>query len=404
MYIIIGQGAAGVNAAFRLRQLDPDTPVTVITQEPDFYYSRIDLPDIIAGKFEAGRSLLKGPEDFREYGINCRMNCLVTSIEPAKQSIVLSTGETLSYRKLLLATGSSPLLPPMEGINAQGVYSLWNMRQAAEIIAAAASAKTAAVIGAGLIGLKTALALAERGLKVTVVERLPRVMPRQLDEEASAIIAAALRAKGITILTGVGVERFETDGRTLRGVRTRDGVIFADMAVVSVGVRANIDLAVKAGVNTDKGIQVDEHMQTSAVDIYAAGDAAEVVDALSGRRVVPAIWPEAVRQGRIAASNMAGRREEYVPGTAMNSVDIAGIPLVSVGRIEEEPADQIYVHRQGNVYIKTIISDGILIGALCIGNIKQAGVLGNLVLRQAKIEQPEALIRKNFSFAQFVAV
>lgn len=404
MYIIIGQGAAGANAAFRLRQLDPDTPVTVITQEPDFYYSRIDLPDIIAGKFEADRALLKGPDDFRECGIDCRMDCLVTAVEPAKRSIVLSTGEILSYRKLLLATGSRPLLPPMEGINAQGVYSLWNIRQATEIIAAAASAKTAAVIGAGLIGLKTALALAEHGLKVTVVERLPRVMPRQLDAEASAIMAAALRAKGITILTGVGVERFETDGRMLRGVRTKDGVVFADMAVVSVGVQANIDLAVKAGINADKGIQVDEHMQTSVADIYAAGDAAEVVDALSGRQIVPAIWPEAVRQGRIAASNIAGRKESYVPGITMNSVEIAGVPLVSVGRIEEEADDQVFVYRRSNTYIKTIISDGVLTGALCIGNIKQAGVLGNLVLRQAKIEQPEALLRKDFSYAQFVAI
>lgn len=404
MYIIIGQGAAGANAAFRLRQLDADTPVTMITQEPDFFYSRIDLPDIIAGKFDADRSLLKGPGDFSKCDIDCRMNCQAMSIETANQSILLSTGETMRYSKLLLATGSNPIFPPIEGINTRGIYSLWTMGQAKAITNAAVSAKAAVVIGAGLIGLKTALALAERGIKVTVAERLPRVMPRQLDQEAAAIVAAALHDRGVTVLTGVGVECFETEGDTLRGIRTEAGIVAADMAIVSVGVRANIALAAKAGIHAAKGIQVDAQLRTSAAGVYAAGDAAEIVDGLTGYSLVPAIWPEAVRQGLIAAANMAGRKETYTPGMAMNSVEIAGVPLVSVGRIEEGPGDQVYICRRDNGYLKVVIGDGIAVGALCVGNIKQAGVLGNLVLRQAKIEQPEELLRKDFSYIRLAAI
>ena len=205
MYIIIGQGIAGATAAEMLRKLDPERPVTVITDECDYVYSRIDLPDIITGKYEPAASALRTAEDFANAGITCIMGETAAALLPDLKVVELSSGRRLTYHKLLLATGSLPVVPPVPGAGAPGVYSLWTMRQAMELIGAAGKARSAVVVGAGLIGLKTALALKKRGLNVTVVEKLPRVLPRQLDGESSGMVAEAVRDRGIEVLVDTGI-------------------------------------------------------------------------------------------------------------------------------------------------------------------------------------------------------
>ena len=196
MYIIIGQGIAGTTAANTLRRLDPQTPITIITNEHDYLYSRLDLPDIIAGKYEPAATSLQKAEDFANTGITCVMGDKVLAVVPTQRVVELASGKRLRYGKLLIATGSLPLIPSLLGITSLGVYSLWTMHQAKEITVAATKARSAVVVGAGLIGLKVALALKERGLNVTVVEKLPRVLPRQLDDASSNMVAKNLRKKG----------------------------------------------------------------------------------------------------------------------------------------------------------------------------------------------------------------
>ena len=183
MYIVIGQGIAGATAAETLRKLDPQNPVTVITGERDYVYSRIDLPDIIAGRYEPAASTLRTAEDFAKAGIECLMGETAAALLRDEKAVVLSSGKRLPYDKLLLATGSLPVVPPVPGAGTPGVYSLWTLQQAGEIVDAAGKARSAVVVGAGLIGLKTALALKKRGLNVAVIEKLPRLLPRQLDED-----------------------------------------------------------------------------------------------------------------------------------------------------------------------------------------------------------------------------
>lgn len=405
MVIIVGQGAAGTTAANELRRLAPAVPITVISDEPDPFYSRIDLPDIIAGKCAAAAATLQASEQFDALRIDCRMGQKVAAVEPGCRQIELASGEKLAYSRLLLATGSSPIIPAVEGAAAIGVHSLWTLSQARTLIKAASSAEAAVVVGAGLIGVKTALALAARGLTVTVVEKLSRVLPRQLDETASAFVAAKIRAKGVAVETGVSVERIEqTSDGCVCGVRITGKTIACDLVVLAVGVRPKTELAALAGLRVRRGIVVDEFMQTSIADIFAAGDAAEVIDRISGLPVVPAIWPEAVEQGLAAARNMAGIKTAYTAGAALNAVEVAGVPIVSVGGIEDEAGDGSILFRKGDCYRKVVMRGKVIRGVLCVGDIRHAGVLANLVQRQAEIRCPDGIACPSFSFADYMAL
>ncbi|MDR3590615.1 MAG: FAD-dependent oxidoreductase [Negativicutes bacterium] len=403
MYIIIGQGAAGTTAAKTLREIDPATPVTVITAERDYFYSRIDLPDIIGGKVEPETAVLQTPEAFEAMGVTCLMDTTVKAIHTDSQQVELATGERLNYKKLLLATGSEPVMPRLPGIDAQGVHTLWTMDQARAMIAAAAAAKSAVVVGAGLIGLKTALALTARGLKVTVVERLPRVMPRQLDDAAAAMVSERLAAKNVEVLVDTEVRGIVAADGVVTGVELAGKKLACDMVIMAIGVKPSTALAAAAGLRTGRGIAVDLCQMTSTEGVYAAGDAAETTDALSGEPAVPAIWPAAVEQGRIAAWNMAGSRLEYDGAVAMNSVEVAGMPLVSVGDIEGQAEDEVFISRKGGNYRKIVLRGKVVRGVLCLGDIRQAGAIGGLILRRTELDDPYRLVSPLFSFIDLIA-
>jgi nitrite reductase (NADH) large subunit len=320
------------------------------------------------------------------------------------KTVVLSSGKRLQYDRLLLATGSLPLLPPIPGAGTPGVYSLWTLRQAGAIVDAAGKARSAVVVGAGLIGLKTALALKKRGLNVTVVEKLPRVLPRQLDEESSGMLAESVQYKGVELLVDTGVDGIVADNGAVSGVNAGGRLIPADMVIMAIGVKPNITLAAAAGIETGRGITVNEFQQTSDPDIYAAGDAAEMIDPLTGDRSIPAIWPVAVEQGRIAASNMAGYRAACDGMVAMNAVEVAGMPIVSIGDIEGGADDEVLSARKNGTYRKVVIRNGRIRGVLFLGEIRQAGVIGRLISRRVETAEVERLISPHFSFADLIAV
>lgn len=248
--------------------------------------------------------------------------------------------------------------------------------------AAAATAGNAVVVGAGLIGLKTALALAGRGLRVTVLERLQRVMPQQLDETGAAIIAAGLQAAGVAVVTGAVMESVEADHGRICGVRLSGGGRLAcDLLVVAAGTRANTALAREVGLAVETGIVTDRYLCTSQPDIYAAGDAAQVSRLGGGPAVLSATWPAAVEQGELAARNMAGERQAYRGYLAMNSAEIAGIPLVAAGDASGGDSDEIATARYTGGYRRLVRRGNALRGFLLIGDIRQAGVLAGAVAR-----------------------
>lgn len=403
MYVIIGQGAAGTSAANTLRSLDSKVPITVITDELDFFYSRIDLPGILSGKYSPQDSIRQTSEEFAEKSIACRMGETVEEILADEKVVLLASGEKIPYDKLLIATGSLPVVPPIKGSDASGVHVLWTMDQARTMIDAATEAKSVVVIGAGLIGMKAAQALRKRGLKVMVVEKLPYILPRQLDEAAARIIEKQIQAMGIELRTGTGVEEIEVSDGKVTGVLLQNERVACDLIVMAVGVKPNTALAASAGVNVGRGIVIDEYLRTSIPDIYAAGDVTEVFDSGSEAYVVPAIWPVAVEHGQLAAWNMLGLDKPFVYTAAMNSVEIADVPIISVGDIKGSSQDQILINQQGTNYKKVVMRGKTVRGVLFLGNICQAGVLANLVIRQAEFEIDRPL-SSAFSFADLLAI
>lgn len=402
MDIIIGQGAAGTMAAATLKKLGRE--VTVITNETDWYYSRIDLPDIVSGKYRPADATLRTAGEFAGQGIHCLMGETVAHIKLQDKTLAMASGQLLSYDKLLLATGGTPVVPPIAGWSLPGIYCLWTMAQARRIVTAAAKAKTAVVIGAGLIGIKTALALKKRGLTVTVVEKMPRILPLQLDETAADIIRRQVEAAGVQILTGVQVAAFKAAAETVSTVALSSGQELAcDLVVAAVGVKPNTGLAQAAGIKVRHGIVTSSLLATSAPDIYAAGDVAEVPDSLSGGHVLSATWPAAVEQGMVAARNMAGFKTGYAGYLAMNSVDIAGIPVVSAGDIFGAENDEIHSTYQSGVYRRIVLRNKVIRGLLFVGEVRHSGVLVNSLFRQINMADI-APFSTTFSFADLLAI
>lgn len=311
--VIIGAHAAGVDAASAARKTDRQAEITIITEEQHPGYSRCGLPFVIGGQIPSFRDLIVfAPTYFQMMKINLKNETKVTAIDTTKKTVE-TTGkdgktETVSYDSLIIATGASSFTPPIKGREKQGVYSLRTLEDGENIDQAIRKgAKTAIVMGAGLIGLETAIALHERGLKVTIVEMLPQVLPLPLDPEMAKMLQDMLEEKGIKVLTGKCVEEFlGTD--TVTGIMAGGEKIEADLFLSAFGVRANTQLAVNAGiaVGETKAIRTNARMETNIKDVYAIGDCAEVTNIVTQRPSLPQLGTVAVRTGKIAGINAAG--------------------------------------------------------------------------------------------------
>ena len=311
--VIIGAHAAGVDAASAARKTDRQAEITIITEEQHPGYSRCGLPFVIGGQIPSFRDLIVfAPTYFQMMKINLKNETKVTAIDTTKKTVE-TTGkdgktETVSYDSLIIATGASSFTPPIKGREKQGVYSLRTLEDGEKIDQAIRKgAKTAIVMGAGLIGLETAIALHERGLKVTIVEMLPQVLPLPLDPEMAKMLQDMLEEKGIKVLTGKCVEEFlGTD--TVTGIMAGGEKIEADLFLSAFGVRANTQLAVNAGiaVGETKAIRTNARMETNIKDVYAIGDCAEVTNIVTQRPSLPQLGTVAVRTGKIAGINAAG--------------------------------------------------------------------------------------------------
>jgi NAD(P)H-nitrite reductase large subunit len=274
-------------------------------------------------------------------------------------------------------------------MEAHGVHGLRTLGDAEAIRETAKGKDKAVVIGAGRVGMKAASVLKRLGLKVTVMEKLDRVLPLQFDHAAGEIVGARLKAQGMELVLGQGIRAVhETKGRAT-GVEMEDGrPIKADVIVVATGVEPNTRLADGAGIAVHRGILVDRFLQTSIPDIYAAGDVVEMPDLVAGEPGVSGLWTNAVEMGNAAGRNMTGEKLEYAgPFNVLNALDVAGLPTVSVGITDPAPGGvfEIISRRRGDTYRKLVLRDGVLVGALLVGDIEAAGVLTGLIRRKMEI-------------------
>ena len=383
--MIIGNGVAGITAARALSEAGAEAEI--YTQEAHHYYPRPRLQRFLAGEIELEGLPLYAPAWYEKRGIAVHLGVEVVELDPRGKRIALVDGREVPYDRLLLATGSCPFIPPIEGVDKDGVFSLRTVEDALAIrkwacpepvegpSRRAEGAKRAVVVGGGLLGLEAARALTVLGLEVTVLERGPYLLQRQLDAEGGALMRELIGAMGIEVVLEASTQAILGGGQAT-GVLLRDGPrIEGDLILISAGVRCNVRLAQEAGLEVNRGVVVDEHLRTSADDIYAAGDVAEFRGRTYG------IIPAALEQARAAAVNMLGREQTEYRGTIpSNSLQVVGIDCASIGMVHPEGGDCQELRRsRAGVYKKLVLRDGRLTGAILLGDRKDVAPINRLI-------------------------
>lgn len=382
--VILGASAAGLAALEAIRGVDPACPVTVVSKEPGPLYSRVGLTHFIAREVSYDGMQMRGPDYFQRMNATAILGVGARRVDAKARTVMLDDGQTLGYENLLVATGSSAVVPPIPGTHLRHIFPCITNVDARNIDAMIAWAKEAVVIGAGLIGIQAVDALAHRGLKVAVIERLGHLMPLMMDATGARIIEQELRDQGHIVRTGISAKEILGKNEKVTGVRLESGEeIPCQLLVMAAGVKPNLEFLQGTAVKVNRGVVVDAQQRSSAEGIYAAGDVAETVDMLSGERVVNAIWPEALNQGRIAGLSMVGVPTAYGGSMAMNTTAVLGIPLASLGLWD--PPEKGYevvskVEPHWKYYRKLVFKGDDLVGAVLVGRInEEAGILHNMI-------------------------
>jgi NAD(P)H-nitrite reductase large subunit len=409
-YVIIGGFAGAVGAVEAIREVDPAGDITVISEEPNYSYSRPMISDYLSG--EANQEKMAFPtEDFwNKNKVQTLLLMKAVKLDLSQKTVELENAEKINFDKLLIATGGKPFIPKMEGTTKKGVYNFTTILDSQRIDEAITinKAQKAVVIGGGLIGISATEALVKRGLKVTVIELKNWILNLVLDKEAAKIIETVIQKEGVSIKTGRTVQRIlgrKDEDDAVGGVILDDGTTMeCDMVVVAVGVIPRTELAAQTDLKLNRGILVDRYMQTSVPNVYACGDVAEAYDFINKTNRVLALWPVARIGGRIAGYNMTGQKCEYPGATAMSAFNYFGVPIISVGLTtleETEGFETLIVHdKEKNVYRKIVLKDETIVGMTLVGDVESAGTIFNLMKNRINVERfKHKLIADDYSLA-----
>ena len=401
-YLIIGNSAAAVGAVESIRKIDKKGRIITVSNESHPLYSRPLITYLLAGQINESKMSYGDPMFYKKNNVEEVLGREVVTIHPENKKVILSDGITLPYQKLLLATGGCPIFPQVEGKDLAGVFTFTTLDDAKKVgeFIERNSASSAVVVGGGLIGLKTAEALIARGIKVTIVEIADRVLSATFDRRASEIVEMALRERGCELMTKNTVSRIIGKERVEKVV-LRDGTeVYCQLVIFAIGVTPNKELAKSAGIEVRKGIVVNDNMRTNLPDIYAAGDVVEAYDVVMSTNRQIAIWPNAYIQGNIAGFNMAGKTEKYDGSFAMNSVEICGVPTISVGLTDPQEKGCEVLERYDEAqrtYKKIVLKDDVIVGVIFVNKIDRAGVFTGLIKNKVNVSLfKDALQRDDF--------
>ncbi len=396
--LIIGNGIAGVSVARLLREKNQDIEIEMITRENVPYYSRINLIEFLAGTIPQEKLFVFPGKWYADRNIRLHYGRTVVAIDPQARVVTLDNDEVLPFDQLVIASGSVPFRPPIPHIDLPGVFALRSLDDAIAIRSyAAMGAKRAFVLGGGLLGIEAANSLKQLGLDVTVVEPAGRLLAKQLDNEGAAILASILEERGLNLVLGIGVQAF-CGTEKIEEVQLSDGrTLPADLVLLSTGVRPDLSCLTGSGIQTDKGIVVDNRMQSNYSGIYAVGDVAQWNEPIWG------IVPAALQQAAVAAANIAGELKEYSGITPANTLKVMGVDLAVYGDAQSRHNDCEHVRWQDSrnkSYAKIVLKDQCVIGAIVIGNKKVQTILNKMVEARQRMSKEEAI---NFLDAQIGA-
>jgi NAD(P)H-nitrite reductase large subunit len=381
-HVIIGGGPAATNAIETIRAFDGGrSTLTLVSDEPA--HSRMALPYWLAGSIPEAHTHTADAAYFARLQVTPRIGARAVAVDPRARTVTLDNGSTLAFDNLLIATGSSPVRPPIPGADLPGVETLWSLADAARVLARAATLHPAGriprvvLIGAGFIGCIVLNAMCKRQWQVTVVEREPQLLPRMLDAAGADHVQRWLAGRNVSVHCGASVRRIREQPDGAKAVEFADGrALAADIVIVATGIRPNLDLAQGAGIAVDEGILVNDRMQTSFPHVYAAGDVAQGPALFGDAKAVHPIQPTAVDHGRIAGANMVGHDVRYPGSLSMNVADICGLQGASFGHWNVAAAEATTIdHRAGFVYRKLLWTDDRISGAIFTGRADDLGML-----------------------------
>jgi NAD(P)H-nitrite reductase large subunit len=385
-HVILGAGPAGVIAAETIRKHQAQDAITIVGDEREPPYSRMAIPYLLMGNIaESGTWLRKGLGHFEGLQIKL-MQGRVTQVDTGTRSVALDTGQQLRFDTLLVATGSSPIRPPVPGIELPGVHPCWTLDDARKIMGLAVKGARVLQMGAGFIGCIIMEALAARGVHLSVVEMGDRMVPRMMGPTAGGMIKEWCEKKGVEVFTGTRVDAIEA--ATPLAVRLSNGrQVPADLVISATGVRPNIGFLENSGIRCLLGVLTDEHMQSNVQGIYAAGDCAEAFDKISGKMIVSAIQPNAADQARVAALNMAGQKAVLAGVTQINVLDTLGLVSASFGDWQGVPGGEHVelTDRAAGRHLSLQFKGDVMVGCNSIGWTDHVGVLRGLVEGQVKL-------------------
>jgi len=390
-YLIVGNGVAGTTAAETIRMKDKNGPITILTDEDIPFYYRIRLSEYLSGDLSEQDLVAKGSSWYLDQGIDLKLNARVVAAEPGEKVVIFENGERVSYDSLLIATGSHSFIPPIKGADKKGVFALRSIQDARDISAYGKEIEDVVLIGGGLLGLEAGNALRKCGKKVTVVEFFPRLLPRQLDTEGAKRLQKMMEEMGFSFRLGAKTKEITGKDR-VDGVLLEGGEkLSTAMVIISAGVRPNMELAESLGLDRDKGIQVNERMETSQSGVYAAGDVAEF------KGIPYGIWPAAMEQGKIAGANMAGEDIAYKGTTMSNTLKVAGIDLASAGNIDGDNELEARVATGEGIYKKIVMDKGRIVGCIMLGDTKGFTKITRAIAEKLDVSEMEGqTILKDF--------
>jgi NAD(P)H-nitrite reductase large subunit len=410
-YLIIGNSVAGISAVEAIREIDKEEKIILVSDEKEINYSRPLISYLLGKKIDKNKIFYRPDNFYQENQIELILDRKAIKLDVKKREIILSDSSTsirtnkqrISFDKLLIATGGTPIIPEIKNKNLSDVFTFTKLKDAEDIAQYIKTnkVKKAVVIGGGLIGLKATEALLELGIGVTIIELADRILSATFDQKSSLIIEESLKKIGCRVITGNTVTQIKGIKKAQQIILKDRTKISAELIILAIGVKPNVDLVKGTPIKINKGILVNDFMRTNVEGIYAAGDCAEGKDILLEMNRPIAIWPVSGEQGKIAGYNLSGRKVKYNGSFLMNSVELAGIPTISVGLTnptEEKNYEIIdYFKPEELVYKKVVIRNNRIVGTIFIKEIDRAGIYTGLIRDKIDVSSfKQHLLKEDF--------
>lgn len=378
-YVIIGNSAAAVGCIEGIRETDRDGEITVVSNEKYHTYSRPLISYLLYGKTDEQRMKYRPDSFYEDNKVTPLLGKTAVKINPDKKTVDLDDGTSLDYDKLLVATGSKPFIPPMEGLDTvEKCFTFMTLDDAKALDYSIGKNSRVLIIGAGLIGLKCAEGIFDKIGHLTVIDLANRILPSILDEKGSELVQSFLEDKGIEFKLGVSASSFDGNKATL----TNGEEIEFDALVVAVGVRPNTELVAEAGGSVDRGIVTDKYSRTTITDVYSAGDCSKSHDITTDTDRILALLPNAYMQGLAAGHHMTGVNAPFEKAMPMNAIGFFGYHIITAGSYDGEEI----VTSDGMNYKKLVVKDNKLNGFIMIGDVLRAGIYTKLIREKTQLD------------------